>query len=73
MPPPVFLPQHPEHRQTSVNEFASIVPHDYDNLDDEFFDTDGSPKDSKDRPLFGLAVAKDAGLSGIQCAAPKPP
>ena len=42
----------------SVNEFASIVSRDYDNIEDELFDTDGGPKDWKDRPLVGYAVDK---------------
>ncbi len=42
----------------SVNEFASVVSRDYDNIEEELFDTDGSPKDWKDRPLVGWAVDK---------------
>ncbi len=47
-----------ELRCGSVNEFASIVSRDYDNIEDELFDTDGRPKDWKDRPLVGYAVDK---------------
>lgn len=47
-----------ELRCGSVNEFASIVSRDYDNIEDELFDTDGGPKDWKDRPLVGFAVDK---------------
>lgn len=47
-----------ELRCGSVNEFAQIVSRDYDNIEDELFDTDGSPKDWKDRPLVGWAVDK---------------
>lgn len=47
-----------ELRCGSVNEFASIVSRDYDNIEDELFDTDGGPKDWKDRPLVGYAVDK---------------
>ena len=28
----------------SVNEFASVVSRDYDNIEEELFETDGSPK-----------------------------
>jgi len=45
-----------ELRCGSVNDFAAIVSRDYDNIEDELFDTDGSPKDWKDRPLVGYAV-----------------
>ena len=47
-----------ELRCGSVNEFAAIVSRDYDNIEDELFDTDGRPKDWKDRPLVGYAVDK---------------
>lgn len=47
-----------ELRCGSVNDFASIVSRDYDDIEDELFDTDGSPKDWKDRPLVGFAVDK---------------
>ena len=47
-----------ELRCGSVNDFASIVSRDYDNIEDELFDTDGGPKDWKDRPLVGWAVDK---------------
>jgi len=47
-----------ELRCGSVNDFASIVSRDYDDIKDELFDTDGSPKDWKDRPLVGWAVDK---------------
>jgi hypothetical protein len=47
-----------ELRCGSVNDFASIVSRDYDNVEDELFDTDGSPKDWEDRPLVGYAVDK---------------
>jgi hypothetical protein len=47
-----------ELRCGSVNVFAAIVSRDYDNIEDEMFDTDGSPKDWKDRPMVGYAVDK---------------
>jgi hypothetical protein len=47
-----------ELRCASVNDFASIVSRDFNNVEDELFDTDGSPKDWKDRPLVGYAVDK---------------
>jgi hypothetical protein len=47
-----------ELRCGSVNEFAAIVSRDYDNIEDELFDTDGRPKDWKDRPPVGYAVDK---------------
>lgn len=47
-----------ELRCGSVNDFASLVSRDRDNIEDELFDTDGSPKDWKDRPLVGYAVDK---------------
>ena len=47
-----------ELRCGSVNGFASIVSRDYDNIEDELFDTDGTAKDWKDRPLVGWAVDK---------------
>ena len=55
----------------SVKEFASIVSRDYENIEEELFDSDGSPKDWKDRPLIEQLV-KDAGLTGLECAKPKP-
>ena len=47
-----------ELRCGSANDFAAIVSRDYDDIEDELFDTDGSPKDWKDRPLVGYAVDK---------------
>ena len=45
-----------ELRRAAVNESASIVSRDCGGIGDEVFDTDGSPKDLKDRPLAGYAV-----------------
>jgi hypothetical protein len=47
-----------ELRCAAVNDFASIVSRDYDDIEDGLFDTDGGPKDWKDRPLVGWAVDK---------------
>jgi hypothetical protein len=47
-----------ELRCGSVNDFASIVSRDCRDIEDELFDSDGSPKDWKDRPLMGYAVDK---------------
>jgi hypothetical protein len=47
-----------ELRCAAVNDFASIVSRDYDNVEDELFDTDGTAKDWKDQPVVGYAVDK---------------
>jgi hypothetical protein len=47
-----------EQRCGSVNDFASIVSRDCDDIEDELFDTDGGPKLWKDRPLVGWVVDK---------------
>ena len=47
-----------ELRCGAVNDFASIVSRNHDNIEDELFDTDGSPKDWKDRPSVGYVVDK---------------
>lgn len=47
-----------ELRCASANEYAAVVSRDYDNIEEELFETDGRPKGWKDRPLVGYAVDK---------------
>ncbi len=45
-----------ELRCAAVNEFAVLVSRDYDNIEEQLFDTDGLAKDWKDRPRVGYVV-----------------